>query len=106
MKRNVLIIWVVVFCCICMILPLTEVLAACRNPNIAERDTPFFRGAAASWSVEDNAPFLVPAATSGFVEIMWFGHAFFQLTSSSGTKIITDPFRNRGILCLKYGPMW
>lgn len=92
MKRNVLILRVAVFCCIFMILPLTEVLAACRNPNIAERDKPFFRRAAASWSVEDNVPFLVPVATSGFVEITWFGHAFFQLTSSSGTRIITDPF--------------
>ena len=92
MKRTVLILRVAVFCCICMILPLTEVLAACRNPNIAERDNPFFRRAAASWSVEDNVPFLVPAATSGFVEITWFGHAFFQLTSSVGTRIITDPF--------------
>ena len=31
-----------------------------------------------------------------FVEIKWFGHAFFQITSSSGTQIITDPFRYMG----------
>jgi L-ascorbate metabolism protein UlaG (beta-lactamase superfamily) len=53
--------------------------AACRNPNI----------------VEEN-PSVVPAAASGFVEIKWFGHSFFQITSSSGTKIITDPFGAMG----------
>ena len=92
MKRNVLILQVAVLCCIWMILSLTEIHAACRNPNIAEGDEPLFRRAAASWSVEDNAPFLVPAAASGFVEITWFGHAFFQITSSAGTRVITDPF--------------
>ena len=56
-----------------------ELQAACRNPNI----------------VEGN-PFVVPAAASGFVEIKWFGHSFFQITSSSGTKIITDPFGAMG----------
>jgi hypothetical protein len=30
------------------------------------------------------------------VEIKWFGHAFFQITSSAGTRIITDPFGNMG----------
>lgn len=52
---------------------------ACRNPNIVEED-----------------PFIVPAAASGFVEIKWFGHSFFQITSSNGTKIITDPFGAMG----------
>jgi L-ascorbate metabolism protein UlaG (beta-lactamase superfamily) len=53
--------------------------AACRNPNIAEDD-----------------PLAVPATASGFVEIKWFGHSFFQITSSNGTKIITDPFGAMG----------
>ena len=53
---------------------------ACRNPNIAEEDNPLLR----------------PAAASGPVEIKWFGHAFFQITSSAGTQIITDPFGNMG----------
>jgi len=57
-----------------------EVQAACRNPNIAEEDEPFLR----------------PAAASGAIEIKWFGHSFFQITSSSGTKIITDPFGAMG----------
>jgi L-ascorbate metabolism protein UlaG (beta-lactamase superfamily) len=57
-----------------------EVQAACRNPNI----------------VEDDSPFLRPAAASGAIEIKWFGHSFFQITSSSGTKIITDPFGAMG----------
>ena len=92
MKRNVLIIRVAVFCCIWMILSLTEVHAACRNPNIAGGDEPLFRRAGASGFVEDNALFLVPAVASGFVEITWFGHSFFQITSSAGTRIVTDPF--------------
>ncbi len=56
-----------------------EVQAACRNPNIAGEDSS-----------------VVPAAASAFVEIKWFGHSFFQITSSSGTKIITDPFGAMG----------
>ena len=54
--------------------------SACRNPNIAEEEEPFLR----------------PAAASGTIEIKWFGHSFFQITSSSGTKIITDPFGAMG----------
>lgn len=54
--------------------------AACRNPNIAEGEIPYLR----------------PASYSGRVEIKWFGHAFFQITSSNGTKIITDPFGAMG----------
>ena len=57
-----------------------QVEAACRNPNLAEEDEPF----------------AVPVAGSGFVEIKWFGHSFFQITSSGGTKIITDPFGAMG----------
>jgi hypothetical protein len=53
---------------------------ACRNPNL----------------VLEEDPFVVPAAASGFVELKWFGHSFFQITSSSGTKIITDPFGPMG----------
>jgi len=54
--------------------------AACRNPNL----------------VDGNGSFFVPAAASGFIEIQWFGHSFFQITSSGGTKIITDPFGPMG----------
>jgi L-ascorbate metabolism protein UlaG (beta-lactamase superfamily) len=57
----------------------TSLEAACRNPNIVQED-----------------PSLAPAAASGFIEIKWFGHAFFQITSSSGTKVITDPFGAMG----------
>ena len=57
-----------------------QVEAACRNPNI----------------VKEEGPSLVPTAASGFIEIQWFGHAFFQITSSMGTRIITDPFGNMG----------
>jgi hypothetical protein len=54
--------------------------AACRNPNL----------------VLGHGPLIIPAAASGFVEITWFGHSFFQITSSSGTRIITDPFGPMG----------
>ncbi len=56
-----------------------HVEAACRNPNVA-----------------DGEYVLSPAAASGFIEIKWFGHSFFQITSSGGTKIITDPFGPMG----------
>jgi hypothetical protein len=53
--------------------------AACRNPNIVR-----------------GGYFLRQAALSGSIEIKWFGHSFFQITSSQGTKIITDPFGAMG----------
>jgi len=53
--------------------------AACRNPNVARTEY-----------------VLRPAAASGFIEIKWFGHSFFQITSSGGTKLITDPFGAMG----------
>jgi hypothetical protein len=53
--------------------------AGCRNPNIAG-EVPAFR--------------LVAASTP--IEIKWFGHSFFQLTSGRGTRIITDPFGAMG----------
>ncbi|MCX8116603.1 MAG: MBL fold metallo-hydrolase [Desulfobacterota bacterium] len=52
---------------------------ACRNPNLA------------GWGY-----LLTPASVSGWVEIKWFGHSFFQITSSEGTRIITDPFGPMG----------
>jgi len=55
--------------------------AACRNPNLVLGDKPYI---------------LPAAAASRFVEITWFGHSFFQITSSSGTRIITDPFGPMG----------
>ena len=65
---------------LCLFIYTRNVEAACRNPNLVIRD----------------APFIVPADASGFVEIRWFGHSFFQITSSGGTKIITDPFGAMG----------
>jgi len=53
--------------------------SACRNPYLA-----------------GEGPLIEPAAASGKVEIKWFGHSFFQITSSSGTVIITDPFGAMG----------
>jgi len=65
---------------ICLFVFSGPLRAACRNPNL----------------VLGRNPLIVPAAASGFVEVTWFGHAFFQITSSAGTKIITDPFRYMG----------
>lgn len=65
---------------ICLFLFSGQVNGACRNPNLVEKD-----GAR-----------LIPAAASGFIEITWFGHSFFQITSSEGTRIITDPFTPMG----------
>ena len=65
----------------CSVFSAGEVQAGCRNPNIVQ---------------DDEGPFLIPAAASGSIEIKWFGHSFFQITSSSGTKIITDPFGAMG----------
>ena len=73
-----------------------HVEAACRNPNLVLINDRVIVPAVASWPVTANNPFIVPAAASGFAEITWFGHAFFQITSSSGTKIVTDPFGPMG----------
>ncbi len=47
--------------------------AACRNINVVQR-----------------------VAASGVVKIEWFGHSFFMISSSRGTKVITDPFGPMG----------
>ena len=65
--------------CFGLFLPGEPVSAACRNPHFV---------------VED--PFFKLAAASGRIEIKWFGHSFFQITSSNGTRIITDPFGPMG----------
>jgi len=69
-----------IICLLCLFIYTHNTEAACRNPNL----------------VLSDAPLIVPAAASGFVEIRWFGHSFFQITSSNGTKIITDPFGPMG----------
>jgi L-ascorbate metabolism protein UlaG (beta-lactamase superfamily) len=53
--------------------------SACRNPNVAGEDG-----------------LIQYSAASGSVEIKWFGHSFFQISSSMGTKIIVDPFGSMG----------
>lgn len=80
MKRQ---LWVLLFVISCFFMFfhifLADANAACRNPNIA-----------------GSGYFIQPAASSGMIEIKWFGHSFFQITSSSGTRIITDPFGPMG----------
>jgi len=56
--------------------------AGCRNPNIADDD--------------DTGLYIMSVAASGPIQIKWFGHSFFQITTSSGTRIITDPFGAMG----------
>jgi L-ascorbate metabolism protein UlaG (beta-lactamase superfamily) len=73
---------------VCLFIFIGQMEAACRNPNIAV----------------DDDPRIVPAAISGFAEIKWFGHSFFQITSGSGTKIITDPFGAMGYPMPKVWP--
>jgi L-ascorbate metabolism protein UlaG (beta-lactamase superfamily) len=72
--KTKLLFFFLIACLIC-----SQVDAGCRNPNIAEGE-----------------PSLVPAAARGMVEIKWFGHSFFQITTSQGTRIITDPFGAMG----------
>lgn len=61
--------------------------AACRNPNLVRGD---------GLRITPAAMRITPAAMSGGIEIAWFGHSFFQITSSKGTRIITDPFGYMG----------
>lgn len=65
---------------VCLAVFSGQVEAACRNPNLVYQ--------------KDHV--ITPVAASGFIEIKWFGHSFFQITSSTGTKIITDPFGAMG----------
>ena len=74
MKNRGLLLIVILF----YLFPL-DLQAACRNPNIA-----------------GSGPFVSPVASSGKIEIKWFGHSFFQITSGDGTRIITDPFGAMG----------
>jgi L-ascorbate metabolism protein UlaG (beta-lactamase superfamily) len=80
MKNNSRILVPLIVALLCLFVFAGRGKAACRNPNLVEGDDPLF----------------VPAAASGFIEIKWFGHSFFQITSSSGTKIVTDPFGSMG----------
>ena len=83
--------------------------AACRNPNIVKLpahraglpgkvisfyivplDPAHSAGLAGHVPVNKEGPSIVPAVASGLIEIRWFGHAFFQITSSMGTRIITE----------------
>lgn len=76
MRKNSSALVILIIAFVCIFVFSRKVEAACRNPNLVLGDTPF----------------IVPAADSGFIEITWFGHAFFRITSSAGTRIITDPF--------------
>jgi hypothetical protein len=80
MKRNTSLFSILLISFLLLFASSWHAEAACRNPNLAGNDHPF----------------LVRAAASGFVEIKWFGHSFFQITSSSGTTIISDPFAPMG----------
>jgi L-ascorbate metabolism protein UlaG (beta-lactamase superfamily) len=53
--------------------------AGCRNPDVVE-----------------NNLVIQFVSTPQPIGIEWFGHSFFQISSSKGTKIITDPFGPMG----------
>ncbi len=80
MRKNSSLLKPLITFLVCLFIFSGRVEAACRNPNLVyERD----------YSI-------IPVAASKFIEVKWFGHSFFQITSSSGTKIITDPFGPMG----------
>jgi L-ascorbate metabolism protein UlaG (beta-lactamase superfamily) len=79
MKKKSLIWLIVIPGLLSWVLSADPAQAACRNPNVAE-----------------DSPFIQYADASGEVEIQWFGHSFFQITSSMGTRIFTDPFGPMG----------
>lgn len=80
MKKNPKLLLILTISLLCLFTYSIKAGAACRNPNLALNGHPFF----------------LRVAASGFVEVKWFGHSFFQITSSQGTKIITDPFAPMG----------
>jgi len=52
------------------------------------------RPSSALWQVTDHSSLFTPLAAKSdgdSVLIKWFGHATFQITSSNGTRILTDP---------------
>jgi L-ascorbate metabolism protein UlaG (beta-lactamase superfamily) len=52
------------------------------------------RPSSALWQVTDRSSLFTPLAAKSYgdsVRIKWFGHATFQITSSNGTRILTDP---------------
>ncbi len=62
----------------------THVQGGCRNLDVAnKRGIPVFSVATAH-------------AASGIVGIEWYGHNFFQITSSRDTNVFTDPFGHIG----------
>ena len=79
MKKKFLFQLPVIILLVGAFLPSSSVHSACRNPNVAGDDS-----------------LVQYTAASGPVEIKWFGHSFFQITSSMGTKIIADPFGAMG----------
>ncbi len=79
-ERSLLLIICIMVLCICLVCGRAS--AGCRNPNVAEDG--------------DALPFVRLVSASGPIQIKWFGHSFFQITTSSGTRIITDPFGAMG----------
>ncbi|MFC1817234.1 hypothetical protein ACFL0M_15165 [Thermodesulfobacteriota bacterium] len=79
MRKNSSFLVLLILTIACLFVFLGQSEAACRNPNLV---------------VYDNS-FIVPTAASGFIEITSFGHSFFQITSSTGMRIITDPLLAR-----------
>lgn len=70
-------IWL--FALLALVIP-NNIQGACRNIDLAD-------GGIKSFFSLRSAH-----AGSGLIRIQWYGHNFFQLTSSRGTRVFTDPF--------------
>jgi L-ascorbate metabolism protein UlaG (beta-lactamase superfamily) len=79
-----------------LILP-REVFGFCHEIELVNktvRSGLMTKPSSALWQITDRSSLFTPmAAKSGeaSVRIKWFGHATFQITSSKGTRILTDP---------------
>jgi len=79
-----------------LVLP-REAAAFCHEIELAKKTVQadlVSRPSSALWQVTDRSSLFTPLAAKSdgeSVRIKWFGHATFQITSSNGTRILTDP---------------
>jgi L-ascorbate metabolism protein UlaG (beta-lactamase superfamily) len=79
-----------------LVLP-REAAAFCHEIELVKKTVKYdlvSRPSSALWQVTDRSSLFTPLAAKSdgdSVRIKWFGHATFQITSSNGTRILTDP---------------
>ncbi|MCZ6907779.1 MAG: MBL fold metallo-hydrolase [Deltaproteobacteria bacterium] len=79
-----------------LVLP-REAIAFCHEIELVKKTVKsglVSRPSSALWQVTDRSSLFTPLAAKSdgdSVRIKWFGHATFQITSSNGTRILTDP---------------